>query len=203
MSSLEEEFWDEDAILKDLLFESNMSVADIAKELGWSQSRTYQRIKQLGLSWVKRNNRKLSRGAAALTDIFKKIFPGEIIVNEHHVGERLFLDIYCPSYQVAAEYHGRQHFVYSNLFFNSAEDFKAAQGRDSRKIELCKELGIALVTFRFNDEMTESIVMDRILEAIRTTPKATKVNSFEESMKQRRREYNKTMYQKMKAARKK
>lgn len=200
------DYWDEDAILTDLLFDSNKSIAEIARELDWSQADTTKRIKDLGLSWVRRNNKKLSRGHAALTEIMRRLLPGEEIINEHHVGERLMLDIYCPKYKVAAEYHGRQHFIYNSFHFKSYAEFEAAQARDERKIELCKEQGIVLIAFRFNDKLSDEAVFERLLEAIRSTPAVEKKettsnfkgNPYYEKMKQRQREHNKAAYQRMK-----
>lgn len=207
-----EEFWDEDAIIKDALFDTNLSIAAIGEQIGWSRAKTAQRIKQLGLDWVRRNNRKLSRGHAALTDIMQKLLPGETIINEHHIGHRLMLDIYCDSYKLAAEYHGRQHFFYSNLFHNSRQDFIDQQRRDELKAELCREQGIALVVFRYHDELTDDAVYDRMIEAIRATPYSTdeekkdkpsfKGNHFYEKMKARQREYRKQKYREYKNSRK-
>lgn len=200
-----EEFWEPDAALKDFLLETNMSWQEIAYELGWSVQKTTQRAKQLGLSWVKRNNRKLSRGHASLLAIMQKLLPGEQIVTEHPVGDQLRLDIYCPSYKLGAEYHGRQHFFYSNLYYDDERAFKDAQHRDLRKVEICKEQGIALVTFRFCDKLTEDAVFDRMMDAIRSTPyvKEEKISNFKgnyyyEKMKQRNREYRKQQYRQFK-----
>src|SRR4051812_35930542 len=124
-----EEFWNPDAIIKDFLMTTNTSVADIAAEVGWSTAKTTQRINQLGLGWIKRKNRKLSRGHAALLDIMQRLLPGEEIIVEHPLGERLRLDIYCNSYKLGAEYHGRQHFFYSDLFYEDEYAFKDAQKR--------------------------------------------------------------------------
>lgn len=172
-----EEFWLDDAILTDLLFTSNMSISDIAKRLDCSTAEVSKRIKQLGLDWVKRTDRKMSRGAAALTHIVRKLLPGAEVINEYHVGERLLLDIYCPKYKLGLEYHGRQHFVYTSHFHTDYDAFIASQKRDERKIELCREQGITLVTFRYNESLTEEAVFDRILDAIRSTPNYDVVSS--------------------------
>lgn len=200
------EFWDADAILKDLLFQENIPVSEIAKELGLPIAKVNQRIKQLGLEWVRKNNRKLSKGHAALTEIMRRLLPGEEIINEYHVGERLMLDVYCPSYKLGAEYHGRQHFFYTDMFHKDRHDFEAGVARDERKMELCKEQGIALIVFRFTDDLTDDSVFERMLEGIKSTPyvepeekKPTfKGNHFYEQMKAKRREYNKQQYRQYK-----
>lgn len=207
----DEEFWNEDAIIKDSLFESNMSVREIGEQIGRSQAYVSKRIKALGLDWVKRSNRKLSRGHASLTEIVKRLLPNTTVINEHHIGERLMLDIYVPSYNLALEYHGRQHFFYSNLFHKDKEDFLEGQRRDERKVELCEEQGITLVAFRFTDELTDESVFDRILDAIKNAPatplekkqSSFKGNHFYEKMMASKREYNRQRYKQLKEWKKK
>lgn len=197
---------DDDEFLTDLLFESSLSLTDIAKELDVNVNQLNKRINQLGLSWIKERHKKMSRGQTALTLVMKKLLPGETVINEHHIGDRLKLDVYCPSYKIAAEYHGRQHFYYTQRFFDSKYDFEEAQKRDVKKIERCKELGIALIVFRYNDKLTEQSVYDRMLEAIRTTEvvkqenkkKSITENSAYIAAKKRNAEMRKAYYRKMK-----
>ena len=201
-----EEFWEVESILKDLLFESNMPLASISKELEISQKDLNILLNKMGLKWVKANSRKLSRGHAALTSIMQNILPNEEIVNEYHIGDRLRLDVYCQSYALAAEYHGRQHFFYSNLFHKDLEDFNESVERDRKKEQMCKDNGIALIVFRFCDKLTEDAVFERMLEAIRSTPRVEiekvkknfKGNFYYEKMKINNREYKKARYRELK-----
>jgi hypothetical protein len=205
-----EEHQDDDEFLTDLLLESSLSLSDIAKELSISVNELNKIINRLGLSWAKDRHKKMSRGQAALTNIMKKLLPGEKIINEHHIGDRLKLDVYCPSYNLAAEYHGRQHFFYTQRFFDSPYEFKEAQKRDEKKIQMCKELGITLVVFRYNDMLTEQSVYDRILDAIRTSeakvPKkekrSAKDNKAYLEAKKRNSQRKKELYKKMKEKKK-
>ena len=202
---------EKDELLRDLLFETNLSLTKIAEELGWTQYHLNKRINALGLSWVKRHYRKMSRGHAALYKIMENLLPGEEVVTEHHIGERLMLDVYCPKYKVAAEYHGRQHFEYVSYFHKDRQDFIEGQKRDERKMELCKEQGIALIVLRYNDTLTEEVVFDRLLNAIRNTPYRAenkelqkprfKGNAYYEKMQRKNREYRKAQYQKLKKQR--
>lgn len=195
---------DED--LKDFLFTTNKSFREIAEDLGQTEVWVRKRVKDLGLGWVRRSRGYASRGQAALTHLIKRLLPGETVISEHCIGERLFLDIYCPGYQLAAEFHGRQHFEFSLFFHGTMEKFKESQARDMRKEELCKEKGIALVVFRFNDTLTEEAVFDRLLDAIRSASSSTeeealpkfKGNKYYENFKQRQREYRRESYRKMK-----
>jgi hypothetical protein len=208
MSSSSKKFEEDDIqFLIDLLMDTNMSIVDISKEIGVNVSDVNKKINQLGLNWLKNSRRKMSRGQTALTAIMKKLLPGEEIVNEFHIGDRLKFDVYCPTYKIAAEYHGRQHFYYTSRFFESKYEFLEAQKRDAKKVQYCKDNGIALVVFRYNDSLTEDSVYDRILEAIRDSEHIPKDISFKKSIKEnpfyleakkRNSEYKKNLYQKIK-----
>lgn len=156
--------------LTDLLFDTSMSLMEISKELGWNINKVNKEINRLGLNWLKNSKKKMSRGQTALTAIVQKLLPGEKIINEYYIGDGLKLDVYCPSYQVAAEYHGRQHFFYTQRFFDSKYEFEDAVERDIKKMDFCKQNGIALIVFRYNDSLTEESVFERMMEAIRRSP---------------------------------
>lgn len=205
-----EEEIDNTEYMVDLLFETSLSLNEIAKEIGWTISKLNQKINQKGLNWLKESRKKSSRGQTALTNIMKKLLPNEKIVNEFYLEDNLRLDVYCPSYKLAAEYHGRQHFYYTSKFFESRYEFEQAQKRDQKKIELCKEKGIALVVIRYNDELTEQSVFERMLDAIRDSPyvKEDKIKSniynsdFYKQSKKRLSEQRKKAYRLMKEKRK-
>lgn len=198
----------EDDRLTDMLFETNYSNFEIARELGKTELEVVQEIRNLGLSWVRRKRGNVSRGQGALTSIMQKLLPGEEIQSEYPLGERLRLDVYCDRYKLGAEYHGQQHFVFNAFFHGDMEGFRASQRRDERKEEICKDLGIALVVFRYNDTLSEDVVYERLLDAIRSTPAVEeekvptyKGQPFYESHKLRQREYRRDQYRRMKAAR--
>lgn len=198
----------EEALLADYLFDSNLSAREIANILGTSELDVKRKTRELGLSWVRRRNGYASRGQAALTGIMKKLLPGERINVEEPIGERLRLDVYCPKYKLAAEYHGRQHFYYVEHFHGNMEGFRESRARDIRKADLCQELGIALVVFRYNDDLSEDVVYERLLEGLRGTEyKDESKTVYKRSLKdhpqydahmQRQREYRREAYRRMK-----
>lgn len=198
------------ARITDLLFGTSKSLPEIAEELCISYSELNKSIKRLGLSWIKDHRRKMSKGQTILTSIIKNLLPGEKIINEYHLGERLKLDVYCPKYKLAAEFHGIQHFQYSERFFEFREDFLEAQKRDKRKEELCREQGIVLVVFRYDDKLTEDAVYDRILAAIKSSEfmaqkskkKSIKENPFYKKMKKKNSQKKKLLYKKLKEKKK-
>lgn len=199
---------DDVQFLIDLLLETSLSISAIARELDVSVNEVNKKINQLGLSWLKESRKKMSRGQTALTQIMQKILPGEEIVNEYHIDDRLRFDVYCPSYKLAAEYHGRQHFFYTSRFFESKYEFEEAQKRDEKKVEYCKDNGIALIVFRYNDSLTEDSVYNRMLEAIRSSDyisdkkqrKSLTDNAFYNEAKKKNSEYRKSLYRKIKGS---
>jgi hypothetical protein len=194
--------------LIDLLLETNSSISAIARQLDVSVNEVNKKINQLGLSWLKESRKKMSRGQTALTQIMQKILPGEEILNEYHIDDRLRFDVYCPSYKLAAEYHGRQHFFYTSRFFESKYEFEEAQKRDEKKVQYCKDNGIALIVFRYNDSLTEDSVYNRMLEAIRSSDyisdkkqkKSLTDNPFYNEAKKKNSEYRKSLYRKIKGS---
>jgi len=199
---------DDVQFLIDLLLETNSSISAIARQLDVSVNEVNKKINQLGLSWLKESRKKMSRGQTALTQIMQKILPGEEILNEYHIDDRLRFDVYCPSYKLAAEYHGRQHFFYTSRFFESKYEFEEAQKRDEKKVEYCKDNGIALIVFRYNDSLTEDSVYNRMLEAIRSSDyisdkkqkKSLTDNPFYNEAKKKNSEYRKSLYRKIKGS---
>jgi hypothetical protein len=199
---------DDVQFLVDLLLETNLSISAIARQLNVSVNEVNKKINQLGLSWLKESRKKMSRGQTALTQIMQKILPGEEIINEYHIDDRLRFDVYCPSYKLAAEYHGRQHFFYTSRFFESKYEFEEAQKRDEKKVQYCKDNGIALIVFRYNDSLTEDSVYNRMLEAIRSSDyisdrkqkKSLTNNPFYNEAKKKNSEYRKNLYRKIKGS---
>lgn len=199
--------------LANLLFETDKSLNEIALSMGLTFGELNSMLKKLGLHWVKDHRRKMSKGQTILTNVVKKLLPGETVINEFHLGEKLRLDVFCPKYKLGLEFHGIQHFKYSPLFFDSKESFLEAQKRDQRKMELCKENGIALVVFRYNDNLSEQNVYDRILDAIRGSvddassvkkikKPSVKQNELYQKAKKIRSENNKKFYKQLKDQRK-
>ncbi len=192
--------------LTDMVFETNLSTREMGVELGIEEKEIKRQIRELGLSWVRRKKGHVSRGQGSLTQIMSKLFPGERIISEYHIGERLRLDVFCPKHDLAAEYHGRQHFFYVPHFHGNKQGFYESKERDERKLELCKDLGIELVVFRYNDMLTEDAVYNRMMYALENAPILEKVdkksqykdNPFYESNKVRQREYRRQQYQRMK-----
>lgn len=199
---------DQEKIIIQEMLMSGSSVGDIANKISKDYLATRALIKSYGLDWIVNKNRKLSKGHTILFELFKELFPNREVVTEYHIGEKLYLDIYCKSLNIGAEYHGIQHFEYNSFFHKNKADFKRGQENDLRKINKCKNLGIALVVFSYNDELNLSAVTDRILTAIDNTEeieppktnysKLSSKNEYYQKAKLLRNQQRRELYKKMK-----
>jgi len=102
----------------------------------------------------------LSKGAKKLRSLIFEIYGEDVrLVEEQHLGEGLRLDFHLPDYGLGFEYHGRQHEEYVEHFHGDADGFRESQQRDARKIELCLQQGIALVTIWYHQDLTRELVL--------------------------------------------
>lgn len=157
-----------------------------------------------------------SKGQDRLEEIIKTFLPMEKIEHEHCVGDRLRLDIFYPRYNIAFEYHGRQHFEYVEHFHKDIYGFQESIARDQKKEELCVEHGIVLLVFRYDDPLDEAEIGDKIREAIETDksvkspppkrkpwPKEDKTTPYHKEQIERQKKYRQESYRKMKELKKK
>lgn len=80
-------------------------------------------------------------------------------------GGQMSYDIYISELKIAIEYQGEQHFKPVE-YFGGEESFKKVQIRDKEKRKLSKEKGVKLVYINYWDDVTESMVKEKIDKAI-------------------------------------
>ena len=71
------------------------------------------------------------------------------------------LDIFIPELKLAIEYQGEQHYK-SISIFGGEEGFQKSKKRDMLKKELCLENNISIVYFKYNEELTERKVFNKL-----------------------------------------
>ena len=87
---------------------------------------------------------------------------------------RLRFDIFLPSFNMAIEYQGKQHY-FPISYFGGEENFKKQQDRDNRKRQFCKENNIILLEIPYTlkkEEIEE--VLSKNLQG--STTKVVQVN---------------------------
>ena len=83
---------------------------------------------------------------AFFEQIFKKTFPKlkpKWLINNE--GNRMELDGYCRSLNIAFEHHGEQHYSKNNIYIKESEYLEKRKMDDRLKEKLCKDKGILLV----------------------------------------------------------
>lgn len=74
------------------------------------------------------------------------------------------IDIFIPQIQCAIEYQGEQHFLSSD-YFGGDDYLENRKLLDDRKRSLCKEIGIILIEWRYDEPINE-VILDKKLRAI-------------------------------------
>ena len=74
------------------------------------------------------------------------------------------IDIFIPQIQCAIEYQGEQHFLSSD-YFGGDDYLENRKLLDDRKRYLCKENGIILIEWRYDEPINE-VILDKKLRAI-------------------------------------
>lgn len=94
-----------------------------------------------------------------LLQIVRRILPDLEITHHHRPGwlEGLELDIYLPALRLGIEYQGLQHF-YPIKPWGGAKALVELKKRDARKIRLCKDAGVRLITVHYSEPLTEEYI---------------------------------------------
>lgn len=126
------------------------------------------------------NKRREKLGLPLIGEGFKKemelfvylssLFPNETIIkHDRKTLGGLELDFYLPDLNLAFEYMGRQHFEINyikkrTIYIQTKEQFEAQKFRDNKKIGLCKEKGITLIHFNYDECLSEQDVIKKLNE---------------------------------------
>ncbi len=97
--------------------------------------------------------------------IIRSIYPDKEINNNIRTElNGLEIDCYIPELKLGFEYNGEQHYNHIEIFHKTKEDFEAQKQRDIKKNELAKERGIRLITIRYDELLTEKLILSKINE---------------------------------------
>jgi len=117
--------------------------------------------------------KKYSKGETKCRDVlqklFKKPFPSvrpDFLFN-NMTGKNMELDMYNKGERLACEYNGRQHYEYvPYLHKNDRRNFMTQQYRDKQKQDVCKKLGIKLISvpYTVKDDEIELYLKEELLK---------------------------------------
>ena len=102
-------------------------------------------------------------------ETLQSIFPEIKIKVEKSVvynGQRLYIDIWVPQFDLVIEVHGRQHDEFVKHFHGDAAGFKASKRRDSLKEDWALENEYIFVAIRESDlPVTKESLLEILHEA--------------------------------------
>ncbi len=106
-----------------------------------------------------------SVGENLLYQIICRIFTDQLVMRHHRPAWllKLELDIYLPTLNLAFEYQGQQHF-HPIKAWGGEEALKKVQERDKRKAEICKKVGVKLITVSYTEPLTEDYIRRLLVE---------------------------------------
>lgn len=126
------------------------------------------------------NNNNTREGASKLHRtvfaILKKQFPLSVIeqefaitvVDDRGIKNTLYLDLFVPQFRIAIECQGRQHFERVGFFQSSNGDgFKKQKQNDDLKKEWCEANDVTLIELRFDEDVTDEVLLKKIGEALK------------------------------------
>lgn len=105
-----------------------------------------------------------------LYNIIKMIFCDYRVEREYSPNwlNRKRIDIFVHELNLAVEYQGVQHYQAVDIF-GGKEGLINTQKRDKEKYELCKQHNVNLIYFKYNEELTEQTVINRLEKFIKTS----------------------------------
>lgn len=115
--------------------------------------------KRIGQSWFHE---------VELYKIAKTIFH-DLSVQHHYKPEwldGLELDIFIEELKIGIEYNGIQHYKPLD-HWGGQEAFKKTKERDARKAQLCKENGILLIVFKYDESIDEANIRQKLRKVLK------------------------------------
>jgi hypothetical protein len=167
-------FWSKEELkqIEDCIVGANYSFVELAAKFDID----LQKLKSLCYrkGWDRYIRKENSEGNQQLGILLVKLFPFMEIKSEYHLGEKLRLDQYIPQLKLGWEYDGIQHFqpvTFGGISQTEAEEkYKRQKQLDARKTELCKQQNISLIRIRYDEELTEDLLWERINMIEENTP---------------------------------
>ena len=103
-----------------------------------------------------------------LYTVIRTLFPNYRVEREYSPTwlNKMRIYIYIHTLNIGIEYQGQQHYKPVDIF-GGEESFIKVQKRDRLKKQLCKENGLKLVYFRYDEILTEDTVLSKIQRAMK------------------------------------
>jgi hypothetical protein len=124
----------------------------------------------------------LWKGETRLAQLVRSVFPDTCRQYSAQWLGRQHLDVYVPSRRVGFEYQGEQH--YSPVpYFKGQEGYKRTKERDARKKEACRQAGVALIEWKYDEPICREHLLKRLKQAGIELPHYQDLTKLTESSK--------------------
>jgi len=160
-------------LIKELALSGENTYLDIAMDLDATPGQISTVCKYN--KWTDKIKRTVSFGNDKMVQLLKNMFPNYTIKQEYHVGERLRLDVFIKELNIGWEYDGIQHFKFTPQWHKTKEEFIRAQDRDIRKNELCIQQGITLIRVKYDEDLTEELLRDKLQICLKVEDSNTQI----------------------------
>lgn len=106
-----------------------------------------------------------SKGNYLLGLILDHMYPRYSIVPEQPIAN-LRIDWFIKELKIGFEFQGKQHVEFNRFHFETKHDFIRAQNRDYDKSYMCERMGIAIVYFYHDEDLSIDLVRAKIREVL-------------------------------------
>lgn len=98
-----------------------------------------------------------------MKELIQIIYPDkELKNNDRTTLNGLEIDCYVPELKIGFEYNGEQHYNHIKIFHKTEKEFAAQKERDIEKNKRAKELGINLITIKYDEELSEDLIRSKL-----------------------------------------
>jgi hypothetical protein len=109
--------------------------------------------------------KKIFQCQCIMQKIISEIYPEEeSLLNDRKALNGLEIDNYIPSKKIGFEYNGYQHYVFPNVYHKTLDEFEAQKVRDIEKQKRAKEKGITLITIRYDENLSKTLIENKLME---------------------------------------
>lgn len=146
------------------LLKDGLTYSEIVESTDLTFNQVYMIRKNNNIDYIGKNKYK-SDLHRKLEKVLNAMFPHNNIVSEYYIKEtKQFIDLYDLDLNIAYEANGIQHYVQEHTWNRTDEAWELQQERDKRKIEYCISNNIPLVIVRYDEDVTEELIVFKLKE---------------------------------------
>jgi len=120
------------------------------------------------------------KGETELAHLVRSVFPDACRQYSPKWLRGQHLDVYVPSYKLGFEYQGEQHYG-PVAYFKGEEGYKRTRERDIRKKEACRQAGVVLIEWKYDEPIFKDQLIERLTQVGIELPQPKDISNAEET----------------------